>query len=929
MINNHDISISVNGKMVDIFDKASLNVRLNSTIFDPSKITDTQAEYSFTFSLPITKSNAVIFDYAHAIAKDGKFVNTFPCTVYADGIDIFNGKIKVKEISNNEYKVNLVSPKINKVDDIFKEDTMDSLRWTVPYEGAQTINKVNADTTSKYFFPLVCYGTFQKKPITTYSNNINAYTSKYQLDNTNLWYEETFAPSLNLNETIKRMFKQRGYEVTGDAFDDDTINSIYFSENLKDGQDPLYNFGGPLGKASCAIAFTNIKESSTSTSWERKTAPYLENDLQYKTDPTGGDNYNYETAAVYDIWAQKDTDFLSSKVIDGSKQIWRDNCFVAPADGIYYIEMNGTMDITRAPETFEIMKYKAAYGDEMEKTTIKKSWDSYPLELQLVRNTDTIELIRPINLNSVYPHEAPPSTSTGIGKTTTSNFNKGNHGSFGGNGRYNRNTTTQQGNAQQTDSNGGFIPTNTLAYDQYASKNFICGAASFQNTPSFMKRGYSWNDTMAEYVNSRYNCSGYKSRKIQNGETTDTNTDYNYCTMSEPIQFPEYIMNVQDTIVPYMKQFSVSGLIELKKNDVLTLKCVARYYNEPEFDKTNPRNKRPAIYPFDITCSVSITAAYPKVSRIAQPLTTPYVKSEFDTDLNLGNFLSKETKCSDFVNEYLKLFNLQYSQTDEKSINISKRKLNDFIKVPINIDDRTNNKNATILPVDYPSSMSVQFSIDEEEAGFYYSVPEEYINDEDWKEHADKGYDIIKYTNNPEGDEQTVSLNTSYCWYHDFKIYPTNEQGEQSDTEAIIHLPIISKDEWMIDNYKMEESMKHDGKGLHTRLWYRNTEPSGYTVYTTNKQPINLYIPLNKRESLPHLDYKETHESLLTNYYNIRQNNDSNLVEIEAYLTPDEYKRLKLSATVAFDRDIYDICSMTGYDPTGGNTTKLTLIKRT
>ena len=79
----------------------------------------------------------------------------------------------------------------------------------------------------------------------------------------------------------------------------------------------------------------------------------------------------------------------------------------------------------------------------------------------------------------------------------------------------------------------------------------------------------------------------------------------------------------------------------------------------------------------------------------------------------------------------------------------------------------------------------------------------------------------------------------------------------------------------MIDNYKYEESMKNDGKGLKQRLWYRTTEKKG-TVYTENGEPIDIYIPVNRKDSYPNLDYKTEHKSLLTEYYNIRQSTDSN-----------------------------------------------------
>ena len=359
--------------------------------------------------------------------------------------------------------------------------------------------------------------------------------------------------------------------------------------------------------------------------------------------------------------------------------------------------------------------------------------------------------------------------------------------------------------------------------------------------------------------------------------------------------------------------------MELKKNDLLMLKAVMRGYRTPE------NANRAKVYPFEIQCDTEITAMYPDVSRIAEPLKNAVLTSEFDTELNLGGFLSADMKASDFIEEYIKTFNLQYI-IDGNEISFNRKKHTNSNQSPVDIDDRTNSNQAEITQIEYPSAMSVQYSIDEEEAGFYDSVPQEHINGNDWKDYADRGYTVIKYGG--DNSEATQSLNMSYTWYKQFNFYQTSPDKTSQQQPIKLSLPIISKDEWMIDNYKYEESMKNDGKGLKPRLWYRTTEKKG-TVYTENGEPIDIYIPVNQKDSYPHLDYKSEHKSLLTEYYNIRQSTDSNYIEVEAYLTPDEYLRLKKGAPLYFDSDIYDICTITGYDPTGGNRTRLKAMKRT
>ena len=58
----HLLELWVNGNKVELEDQKSLNMRFNNVLFDPTKISSTQAEYSFEFELPATPKNNTIFD---------------------------------------------------------------------------------------------------------------------------------------------------------------------------------------------------------------------------------------------------------------------------------------------------------------------------------------------------------------------------------------------------------------------------------------------------------------------------------------------------------------------------------------------------------------------------------------------------------------------------------------------------------------------------------------------------------------------------------------------------------------------------------------------------------------------------------------------------------------------------------------------------
>ena len=230
----HYIELWVNKQLIELKSQDSLNLRINNTLFNPTKTSTVQSEYSYSFSIPSTPNNDRILDYANNLSKVNKFRARYLAEVYADGDLIFDGSLTIQKYSAKDkmYTCNLVNIKINTLD----------VPWYVPFSGAPTINLVNSDYSTKYFFPLVSYGAFQKNYVT--KDEVAAtYTPKHTLDKYNKWWVESFYPSLNMLETMKKAFEWKGYTVQGSAFSDPNISNIYASCNLASEQAPIYNLG--------------------------------------------------------------------------------------------------------------------------------------------------------------------------------------------------------------------------------------------------------------------------------------------------------------------------------------------------------------------------------------------------------------------------------------------------------------------------------------------------------------------------------------------------------------------------------------------------------------------------------------------------------------------------------------------------------------
>ena len=951
---NHKVNLVVNNQIVELENEKSLNLRMNNILYDPTKISSTQAEYSFSFDIPITPKNTRIFDFANILSKVNKFTKLYEAVVYGDGNEIFRGQLKIASIEDSRFKCNLVSVKVNKIEDIFGDSTMNQISWYVPYEGIDTIDSVNKDMTTNYYFPLVCYGVFQKKPRATYSNEYNAYTSKYLFDKYNLWYAETFTPSVKLTELIKKMFEQKGYNVTGDIFEDDIAKDIYLSTHLADKQIPIYNVGNPTqGAIEVNFKMWTGKWRSTGTHTSSSYVHNLSYNLMYPYDYAGyvdgSKTYNFKqviiteafkTAYEYQASMPHDTrvDYLyGTEFSQNNDNLYRDGYIVIPADGAYKIEMDINIDISDNEAQEGALIYEG--GQQVQKT-VSHSWEGMPVEVQLTRNCNDTELIHGYDgkICTVYPHEAPNTaqtntTGTRPGGTSSGGTRPGNMGQ--GYGSYRGSRSIESRGVYETDPdapdpedfNMGFMPKQgyMLCYDQLANSNFICGFSSIGNCPSVIKNGYSWSSEVDTEMHSRYNCGGYYGVNWDS-----TNSEYNWkSTTFNSNNYPGTSLDMVQDDGAFKKKCHVSCVVWLNRNDMLSLKVVERMYEGATYKEDSWPNREMQYDPhyFSVVSgSVKVSAYSPNVGDLTSTDLNYNNDTKFDKELNLGQFLNKEVKQSDFVNNFIKAFNLTVQQNGN-NVNLNKNYI-DFTRMltPINLDNRVNNKNITIEPIDYPSSMQINYNIDDEEAGFYNSVPYPEINYDNWKDYADVGSEKVQMTSNEDAQESDASLTNSYTWYANFKYNKYADDNTTILNVINLSLPIISKDEYMIENYKYEESMKVDGKGLPQRWWFRQPVNMDVQFETVNHAFVNPSIPINTKDGFT-LNYKNDDNTLLTRYFNITAYTSSDMIEFECYLSPDEYVLLKKGAPIQINSDIYYTCSITGYDPSGSNAAKIKAMK--
>ena len=945
----HYIELYINGQKADLESQKSLNLRFNNVLYDPEKISSTQAEYSFEFELPSTPANDIIFDYANNLSKLNRFHNRWKAEVYADGTVIFEGSLTLNGFKENKYQCNLVSVKIYSLEEIFGESVMTDMNWYTPFDGAgdegYTINYYNENPPSGFTFPFVSYGAFQKSPYNS-DDVANDYTSKFDLDKYNRWYVESFYPSLNMLETLKRTFEYKDYKVGGDAFNDNFLNDIYMSTNLADDQDPLYNLAHPkFGSVNLSTTIT----TSGSGYGQQLNWPY------FKVDNARGhfgnnetqvalrtlEAYNWEEVDIYDALAD------GNPTVNYPSYLYQpdEHIIVIPSDGWYRINMEASTVLNTSGNITvgQNVITNGGTGNDIETTDVSVPTgllENTPIEIQLVRNyDDNIELIKgknnkayktgnPTSVNytewlTCFPHEniynsTFPTKNNDLTSTLQYSRFKGERGSVQKGISYNQN---DYGYVNKT----GEI----MAYDPAVNPDFICGFSSFLGgTASVRKNGYSWSRMYSEKVNEFYNNSGYNKLTKNGTAIVETPTTFGSNTyMNAPTT---YISSTNGTM-----SGRLSCMMWLNKNDVLQLLVVHRkYYTEAGNE---------VWYSTTSSVNLSIEAASPNTygSLIAKNFNY-YSDSEFDYDLRLSNFLNKEKKMSEWVQGICDAFNLEIVQ-DGKNVYVNKRKKYNFnIPVAVNIDDRVNSADADSTAIEYPESMAIRYKIDTDEWGFERSAvlanggDESILNDPNWKDYGESGFTEIKLNDDSYvTDKEEKNLQFSYTWYDNFNWYPVDSGHTQDSgaTPVTLRIPVISKYSYMIDGYDYDESMKHDGYGLSQRFWWLPRATSLYVwtrTYPVEKvwlyEPQNLWT--NYRDVYLNLSYKTNEMSLLKQYFNITPYLSSNYVTVDVYLTPDEYKSIKNGCLVEFDSDLYIPVKIDGYDPTGANTTELKMMKK-
>lgn len=893
----HSVEIYINNEIADQFEDG-LDLRLNYVLYDPEKIKTNNTEYSYTFELPVTDKNSRLFDYANIASKKNKFTQSYKAVIYADGISTFEGELSIQEVENDAFKCNVYTPKINNLSEIFGDTKMNEFTWTTTFNGIQNINTFNANNNLKFFFPLVSYGLFQKVPEETLGSGHPKYSDKYTIDDTNRFYYNSFVPSLNMVELLKRICQSKRYQLQGDIITDPVLNQIYLSNYIADDQNPEYNYGGTMGTCTARISFTNWKQSGTTY-----THPSVYTSYQLQHPPKKPLYNNYDVVTAYNLMDEvinTDGDWLTlTKTENNSKMIVNGGIQI-PVDGWYQISC--PLSATTYTRSLDNIAVKINNDGDTESSTITYSPENMPIEFQLLRYDADDGEENNLSHDIIYFGEYPNESSASTAHRETGSV---------GRGDYSPQAATAPAYTNVPSSGDRFTNAQCVTVvDPFNNPNFICGFQSsmYGLGNAYIRDGYSWSPDCGDVNRAMYNCNGYYKK----ASPSYVQTDFNKNTLSGGTQ-----NNLGTTTTDLYIQHSSTPqcIVYLHKNDMLVPYLNVREYEKYSTNENTPYRDKYATYNVDFNCTITVTA----VAKDTTPRSTILygMTSKFDKSLNLANFCNKTQKMSDFINDVAKAFNLTVTTTLDAVV-MNKQRIIKHPTYPVDLDSKTNHESAILNKIEYPKSIEVKFKTNNDEETIYRSAErnatDAQLQSNNWLDYADLGYEKITISNSLDAQAIEEQLNFAYTGYETFTL----------PDDSTLDLPVIAKSTWFIEGLDYEKYQQQDGRGLTQRFWLRTT-PTNKTLPVVDSEDYVIVVPKGITDNNIHLDYKRDN-SLLSEFFHVSPDSSADGVQVEVYLTPLEYQQIKNGTSVKWDDNIYQVLRIDGYDPTNNNPTKLHLL---
>jgi len=673
-------------------------------------------------------------------------------------------------------------------------------------------------------YPYVLYGLPMN--IAEENPDLDIYTQNLEYGKHSISEDNVF-PAFNVLSILKDMFETEGYNLTGNIFSKD--NGNYFSKLYQTFQ---YSYDDYVQKKevpfSCRVVghYTNMSPDHTSIS---KTLQATE---LWSVDGFGmwdGDDAEHDGRFIYGVDNPWSTGGKNNKIyqITDDKHMFakgsvdeNTGIMIIPKSGWYKIKLKGSMNYPCRGGVFYTQDDRETVGgttDEADNTDLSEQ----PFELQLKKGTPA-ENPKLYSFNSFIPcvptdfindksvvydaadtyiriEEKDSQRRYGKnGKTTyvknysdypTNDFIcgvrlggawfSGDWGPayYGSNQRPNRFMTMGAGLALPD-------PTKTVRIKEYnnerVSKRYKTGVDPaidgryFQICMLDNNKNFEYAENTAQCLvkygvgteGSYSNFEGYNT--LSTGGTWDTTSDYGKVTYEGAEN------STAATTSKYEGNWDVNTVVWLEEGDTLYLEALIPYHTGGHYycchsqwkDRTFWINIVDVAYDLQVAFLNSRSDWTPRPSDGIEGWETLY-----DLKLTNVNQFLPTTKCNDYLEKFLKTFNLQLTTVNANTFSIDSNVNMNMATNVIDIDKLVNVADAEFKPLKSDSIKQLCWKNDLSETGYIQGNQSPYKSvDLPWYDSGYTGNYTFTNETNTSGSVKKVESQWSYNWYKDIRF---------------------------------------------------------------------------------------------------------------------------------------------------------------
>lgn len=955
------IQLYIRGKLCDT--NEDFDIKLEKS-FEQKEYVIESTEYSFNIELPITDTNRQIFEYTDVFDTPNKFISVYDAVLNVDEVNILNGKFIMQEITSDGYSGNLYVPVKKKLKDVLGDKKMKEIKahelfisdWTDIKNINEPIIRNTPNADKHICFPYVLYRLPYNDTGSTYDLN-----TQDLAPSGNTFSVDTMFPAFNVLSVLKDCFEGEGYNIKGNIFEQPKFTELYQTLNIdaktySDERETPYYVG--------FHADYSIRKNNNTSSTALIATPFE----GFSDNQVGADAILLSENTK--ITNEVDDFNMLPKGINSDA-----HTLVVPHDGWYRIKCSGKITYPVESSDWQTDNRVGVCGRNNDADRV--SMNNKVVEFQIRKTETPLSDVRFFSNNLGTPMIP---TNISSGNVISDGFLAMESVLFKGSYDQARNRFAKNGKTALVKDYSGFDTS-----DFIAGARFGCTYNSIKQSSDRTPSRTAWQMTYTCLPDPQY--AKYKTGKDTQGvemiyfdlyyprfflEYSDDKidlfrNDYGGKTAQVLVRDDSYSnfegynsinpqTNVWDTTSGYGSRtypgqndssaqvlsntagtFNINTCVWLEEGDNLSLELIMPYNDKrdkcgwAEFCDWKHYYKDGVLW---TDCSLDFEMGIVSSKKDWMPTQEnpmpSFVEMRTKKPTNVNKFLG-DGKVNDYIENFLKTFNLKLTKTDAKTYSIDTQlgESRTYGNI-INLDEYAHTKDAKFSRIDNPGEIRIEWNISTDEEGYKHgnnTRQDKTIRDES----GYTGMLLIENDVNASGEDNNVKSNYSYTWLKDI----TFTGGTTSFISGVREVPVISDATIWDKNW---QTIQDDdfATNKNARLIYLTKQDNSdwYDYFNVVRYKNDTQIPETKapiifcrnyykyKSSLNEnmtfrLDYNnslstKTDQCITDLYYNITTA-DKYRVEIDVILPNHVYSTIKANTLFKFNDGLYRIESIEGH----------------